>query len=145
MKASGDVYEWLNRPTKLTYDIRAKIRIAEELRSCLLPSAIRYDKDKVMTSYGTNADPMAEITARVNAIEQEIAELQVQKARAIMELEEVFSQLDDKERDVLSRYYITRKSINAIAREMNYHKRWVYGIRARGLDHVREILLNTAQ
>ena len=25
-----EVYEWLNRPTKLTYDIKAKIRLAEE-------------------------------------------------------------------------------------------------------------------
>lgn len=141
---NGELYEWLNRPTKLTYDIKAKIRIAEELRSCLLPSAIRYDKDKIMTSYGTNADPMAEVTARVDAIEQEIIELQKQKARAILELEAVFSKLNDKENEVMSRYYITRKSVPAIAREMTYHKRWVYDLRARGIEHVKEIL-NSAQ
>ena len=44
-----EVYEWLNRPTKLTYDIKAKIRLAEEIRSGLLPTAIRYDKDKIVT------------------------------------------------------------------------------------------------
>ena len=69
-----EVYEWLNRPTKLTYDIKAKIRLAEEIRSGLLPTAIRYDKDKIVTSYGTNADPMTEILARVEAIQKEIAE-----------------------------------------------------------------------
>lgn len=144
MKASGDVYEWLNRPTKLTYDIRAKVRIAEELRSCLLPSAIRYDKDKVVTSYGTNGDPMAEITARVEVIEKEIEKLQWQKATAIIELEDAFAKLDNREHEVMSRYYIARKSVSAIAREMNYHKRWVYEMRARGIEHVKEIL-NTAQ
>lgn len=141
---SGEVYEWLNRPTKLTYDIKAKIRIAEELRSCLLPSAIRYDKDKIMTSYGTNADPMAEITARVDALEKEILQLQWQKATAILELEDVFRKLDNKEYEVMSRYYIARKSMPAIAREMNYNRRWVYEIRRRGIDNIKE-KLNTAQ
>jgi hypothetical protein len=141
MKTS--IHEWLNRPTALTYDIRAKIRIAEELRSCLLPTAIRYDKDKVMTSYGTNADPMAEITARVDAIEREIAELQRQKACAIIELEDVFSQLDRNEHEVMSRYYITRKSISVIAKEMVYQRRSVYDLRAKGIEHVEQILKNS--
>lgn len=143
MKTNGEVYEWLNRPTKLSYDIRAKMRIAEELRSCLLPSAIRYDKDKVMTSYGTNGDPMAEITARVDAIEREIAELQRQKACAIIELEDVFAKLDRNEHEVMSRYYITRKSISAIAKEMVYQRRSVYDLRAKGIEHVRDILKNS--
>lgn len=143
MKTNGEVYEWLNRPTKLSYDIRAKMRIAEELRSCLLPSAIRYDKDKVMTSYGTNGDPMAEITARVDAIEREIAELQRQKACAIIELEDVFAKLDRNEHEVMSRHYITRKSISAIAKEMVYQRRSVYDLRAKGIEHVRDILKNS--
>lgn len=138
-----EVYEWLNRPTKLSYDIRAKIRIAEELRSCLLPSAIRYDKEKVMTSYGTNGDPMAEITARVDSIEREIAELQRQKACAIIELEDVFAKLDRNEHEVMSRYYITRKSISVIAKEMVYQKRSVYDLRAKGIEHVKDILKNS--
>lgn len=137
---SGEVYEWLNRPTKLTYDIKAKIRIAEELRSCLLPSAIRYDKDKVVTSYGTNADPMAEITARVDAIEREIVELNHQKAHAIIELEDAFSKLDKNEHEVMSRYYVARKSITSIAKEMSYTKRRVYDYRAKGIEHIKEYL-----
>lgn len=145
MKTNGEVYEWLNRPTKLLYDIKAKMRIAEEIRSCMLPSAIRYDKDKVVTSYGTNADPMAEFTARVEVIQKEIAELQLQRLTAICELTDVFAELNDRERDVMSRYYISRKSIATIAREMHYHKRWVYDARAKGIEHVKDKLLNTAQ
>ena len=137
---SGEVYEWLNRPTKLTYDIKAKIMIAEELRSCLLPSAIRYDKDKIMTSYGTNADPMAEVAARVDAIERDIAELHREKAHAILELEEAFSMLEKNEHEVMSRYYITRKSVPTIAKEMSYQRRWVYDLRTKGIEHVKEIL-----
>lgn len=140
----NEVYAWLNRPTKLTYDIKAKIRIAEELRSCLLPSAIRYDKDKIVTSYGTNADPMTEIAARVEVVIKEIAELQLQRATAICELDDVFKTLDPRERDVMSRYYISRKSIATICRETNYHKRWVYEMRSRGVDHVKDFL-NTTQ
>ena len=109
-----EVYEWLNRPTKLTYDIKAKIRLAEEIRSGLLPTAIRYDKDKIVTSYGTNADPMTEIMARVEAIQKEIAELQLQRAIAMIELEEVFSKLDKDERTVMSRHYLSRKKIEEI-------------------------------
>jgi hypothetical protein len=139
-----EVYEWLNRPTKLTYDIKAKIRLAEEIRSGLLPTAIRYDKDKIMTSYGTNADPMTEILARVEAIQKEIAELQLQRAIAMIELEEVFSKLDKDEGKVMSRYYLSRKKIEEIHREIHYSTRWVYKLRERGIEDVKN-LLNSSQ
>ena len=139
-----EVYEWLNRPTKLTYDIKAKIRLAEEIRSGLLPTAIRYDKDKIVTSYGTNADPMTEILARVEAIQKEIAELQLQRAVAMIELEEVFSKLDEDEGKVMSRYYLSRKKIEEIHREIHYSTRWVYKLRERGIEDVRN-LLNSSQ
>ena len=139
-----EVYEWLNRPTKLTYDIKAKIRLAEEIRSGLLPTAIRYDKDKIVTSYGTNADPMTEIMARVEAIQKEIAELQLQRAIAMIELEEVFSKLDKDEGKVMSRYYLSRKKIEEIHREIHYSTRWVYKLRERGIEDVRN-LLNSSQ
>jgi DNA-directed RNA polymerase specialized sigma subunit len=139
-----EVYEWLNRPTKLTYDIKAKIRLAEEIRSGLLPTAIRYDKDKIMTSYGTNADPMTEILARVEAIQKEIAELQLQRAIAMIELEEVFSKLDEDEGKVMSRYYLSRKKIEEIHREIHYSTRWVYKLRERGIEDVKN-LLNSSQ
>ena len=139
-----EVYEWLNRPTKLTYDIKAKIRLAEEIRSGLLPTAIRYDKDKIVTSYGTNADPMTEILARVEAIQKEIAELQLQRAIAMIELEEVFSKLDEDEGKVMSRYYLSRKKIEEIHREIHYSTRWVYKLRERGIEDVKN-LLNSSQ
>lgn len=139
-----EVYEWLNRPTKLTYDIKAKIRLAEEIRSGLLPTAIRYDKDKIVTSYGTNADPMTEIMARVEAIQKEIAELQLQRAIAMIELEEVFSKLDEDEGKVMSRYYLSRKNIEEIHREIHYSTRWVYKLRERGIEDVKN-LLNCSQ
>lgn len=139
-----EVYEWLNRPTKLTYDIKAKIRLAEEIRSGLLPTAIRYDKDKIVTSYGTNADPMAEIMARVEAIQKEIAELQLQRAIAMIELEEVFSKLDKDERTVMSRYYVSRKKIEEIHREVPCSTRWAYKLRERGIEDVKN-LLNCSQ
>ena len=139
-----EVYEWLNRPTKLTYDIKAKIRLAEEIRSGLLPTAIRYDKDKIVTSYGTNADPMTEIMARVEAIQKEIAELQLQRAIAMIELEEVFSKLDKDEGKVMSRYYLSRKKIEEIHREIHYSTRWVYKLRERGIEDVKN-LLNSSQ
>ena len=139
-----EVYEWLNRPTQLTYDIKAKIRLAEEIRSGLLPTAIRYDKDKIVTSYGTNADPMTEILARVEAIQKEIAELQLQRAIAMIELEEVFSKLDEDEGKVMSRYYLSRKNIEEIHREIHYSTRWVYKLRERGIEDVRN-LLNCSQ
>lgn len=139
-----EVYEWLNRPTKLTYDIKAKIRLAEEIRSGLLPTAIRYDKDKIVTSYGTNADPMTEILARVEAIQKEIAELQLQRAIAMIELEEVFSKLDKDERTVMSRYYVSRKKIEEIHREVPCSTRWAYKLRERGIEDVKN-LLNCSQ
>jgi DNA-directed RNA polymerase specialized sigma24 family protein len=110
----------------------------------MLPSAIRYDKDKVVTSYGTNADPMAEFTARVEVIQKEIAELQLQRAIAMIELEEVFSKLDKDERTVMSRHYLSRKKIEEIRREIPCTTRWAYKLRERGIEDVKN-LLNSSQ
>ncbi len=45
-----EVYDFLMGPHRKRLEIARKENIIAELRSCLLPGAIRYDKDRVQSS-----------------------------------------------------------------------------------------------
>ena len=67
-----EAYNFLNSARVLHWQwLRLKAK-HDELESCLLPAAIRYDKDKVMTS---PEDQMSKIVAEVNELEKEVNEL----------------------------------------------------------------------
>ena len=69
-------YEFLNSARVLHWQwLRVKAK-HDELESCLLPGAIRYDRDKVQTSPD---DIMGRILAEVNELEQRMEQLQVEK------------------------------------------------------------------
>ena len=58
-------YEFLNSARVLHWQwLRLKAK-HDELQSCLLPAAIRYDKDKVQTS---PEDAMSKIMAEIDAL-----------------------------------------------------------------------------
>ena len=102
-------YEFLNSARVLHWKwLRLKAK-HDELESCLLPAAIRYDKDKVQTS---PEDPMSKIVAEINELEKEMAKVQYQKLKQIEKIEKAISSLvSDEERTALAMRYIDRKSV----------------------------------
>ena len=76
-------YIFLNSARVLHWEwLRLKAK-HDELESCLLPAAIRYDKDKVQTS---PEDPMAKIVAEINELEVEMNKIQLKKSRQIAKM-----------------------------------------------------------
>lgn len=96
----------------------------DELESCLLPAAIRYDKDKVQTS---PSDPMSKIVSEVMELENEMKRIQYNKSRQIAKIDKAISSLESaEERTALSMRYINRVPVAKIAKDMGYSEKRVY-------------------
>jgi hypothetical protein len=74
------IYNYLNSVRVLHWRwLRLKAR-HDELESCLLPAAIRYDKDKVQTSPD---DTISKIVAEISELETQMKAILLAKAERI--------------------------------------------------------------
>lgn len=129
------VYEFLSRPKK--FDMRIKMLEAKRagLMSCLQPSGIRYDLDKVQSS---PEDPMSRVAAEIDAIDREIISLQQEKAGAIVEICDAIDQLTNgNEKTVLTLYWVHGHKLADIAEILGYTRDWAYKIYNRGTRHLK--------
>ena len=109
----NETYDFLMQIRRKEIIIRRKEMQRDELRDCLLPGAVRYDRDKVQSS---PTDKMADVMARVDELDREIEQLKLEKAQAIIEISDVIEKLDnDKEKAVLTAFYIKAASMEAVA------------------------------
>lgn len=123
-------YIFLNSARVLHWEwLRLKAK-HDELESCLLPAAIRYDKDKVQTS---PEDPMAKIVAEINELEVEMNKIQLKKSQQIAKIDKAISTLgSDEERTALTMRYINRIPVTDIAEAMGYSIKRIYQFMDRG-------------
>lgn len=132
------VYDYLLRVRKLELSIWRLCLQHDELQSCLLPAAIRYDKDKVQTS---PEDKLSDVAAAVLDLEKKIQELRHQKAKLVLEINTAINALpDEKESGILTAYYIKRMSMEDVADKVGYSVQHTYRLRKRGVTHLAEIL-----
>lgn len=127
-------YEFLNSVRVLHWRwLRLKAK-HDELESCLLPAAIRYDRDKVQTS---PEDPLAKIVAEINELEEEMIQLQIAKARRIKEITKAIHSIpSDEERTALTMRFINRKPVSEIAEAMGYAEPTIYKFMNQGAERI---------
>lgn len=123
-------YVFLNSARVLHWEwLRLKAK-HDELESCLLPAAIRYDKDKVQTS---PEDAMSKIVAEVTELEKEMNRVQQRKAKQIAKIDKAINTLtSDEERTALTMRYINRIPVTDIADAMGYSIKRIYQFMDRG-------------
>lgn len=110
----------------------------DELQTCLLPGAIRYDGDRVQTSPD---DKMGKIAAEVVDLEAEIRDAKIRKAEQVRQVEEAISTLEDEdEQMVLLAFYGGRIPMSRVADMIHYTPRTAYRIRRRAVQHLAENL-----
>ena len=131
-------YEFLNSARVLHWQwLRLKAK-HDELESCLLPAAIRYDKDKVQTS---PEDPMAKIMAEIAELEKEMIKVQRKKFIQLEKIERTINALgSDEERTALTMRYINRKPIAEIAEEMGYSEPTIYRFMRQGGNNLIKLI-----
>ena len=134
----NETYDFLMQIRRKEIIIRRKETQRDELRACLLPGAIRYDRDRVQS---TPTDKMSEVIARVDELDREIEQLRREKASLIIEIGDAIENLqDDNEKTVLTEFYIARAPMTQAADAINYSVRRAYDFRKRGVIHLGEVL-----
>ena len=121
----NDAYRFLMRVRELDSQIMREELTIAEIKSSLLPGAIRYDKDKVMTS---PEDRLPEVFARIDERERKVAEMRERKAEVIEEIDEALKRMaeeieGDKGRvqvDILYLFYVKRNSLKDTADQVGY-------------------------
>ena len=129
-----EAYEFLNSARVMHWQyLRMKAK-HDELQSCLLPSGICYDKDKVMTSPD---DAVSKICAEIADLEKMMARLQIAKAKRIVAIEKCISALEsEEERTALTLRFINRKPVSEIAIEMGFSDPSIYRFMNEGSKHL---------
>lgn len=136
-----ETYDFLLGPRRIADAIWRKDLRRRELRSCLLPSGITYDKDPVQTS---PEDSMVRIMAEVDELDQQIDTLRRSMAAEILRISRVIDQMDDpREATVLDAYYLGRKSMQEIADHLHYSTRHVYRLRDDGVAKMSQMSIES--
>ena len=118
--------------------INCKLEQVAELRSMLLPGAIRYDKDKVQTS--NNSDSISDTVSKIMELEEkintDIDELVELKSVARENIERMEN---DVEKVILYKRYFNNESFENIAVECGYSWRHIHRLHGEALKNFDKI------
>lgn len=133
-------YQFLNSARILHWEwLRLKAK-HDELETCLLPAAIRYDKDKVQISPD---DSMSKIISEINDLEVEMAKIQKRKSEQIEKIYKEISRLaSDEQRTALTMRYINRIAVTDIAEAMGYAEPTIYKLMNQGGEIIAKSIRN---
>lgn len=126
------VKEFLSKMRNIDLLINCKLEQVAELRNLLTGGAVRYDTEKVQTSFESDrmTDTIAKIIELEKKIDSDIDELVDMKIRA----RELIEKLDDdREKVVLYKRYFDGKSFEQISVECDYSWRWVHVLHGNAL------------
>lgn len=138
-----EVYRLLMAPHWKGLEIARKEKVIAEIKSCLLPGAIRYDKDRVQTS---PSDQISEVMARVDEMERQVKELKAERSRLIIKVSDTLEKLsNDTEKTVLSEWYINRTKPEEIMTIIGYSSRQMYYYKKAGIEHLCDILKDCSE
>lgn len=127
-------YTFLNSSRVLQWQwLRLKAR-HDELKSCLLPAGIRYDKEKIQVM---PEDKFTEVMALVLDLEKRMNELQLKRVEQINKINDALLKIPyDESRTVLTMRFISRTSVAEIAKEMGYAESSIYKFMNQGVDWI---------
>ena len=127
---------WFKQVRKERYEIEHLKELINTAKTGLLPSGIRYDRDKIQTSPDdTMSKVMAKAVDMQRELENSISELQERHIRT----EQLITRLDNSdEREVLRYYYLDSNNgvpltWEQVAIRMNFTVRHVHRIHDRAL------------
>lgn len=130
------IYDFLYKPRNILTQLRSAKSELEGLRLSMLPSAIRYDIDKVISS---PVDPMPKYAERIDELQRKIKELTDQYVKAQDAITDKAIHLDGMEQEVIMLRYVAHKTWNEIAMELNRSERWMFIIHKHAVKHLEKM------
>lgn len=133
-----EAHDILNAVRVIDLQILRLLSKKKMLESCLYPSGIRYDIDKVQ---GSPENQLEKLTGEIFEVERKIRDLYSSKLDKAAEIEALINQVESEEfRTILTLRYIGHMSINKIAESMSYSPDWVYKKHRKAVDEVGKIM-----
>lgn len=126
--------EFLNKIRYIDMMINCKLEQVAELRSMLLPGAIRYDKEIVQSSHTSDqfTDTMAKVIELEEKINADIDELVELKSIAREKIERMENEV---EKLILYKRYFSNESFENIAVECGYSWRHIHRLHSEALKN----------
>lgn len=129
--------EVLRKPGNIRLQLLRAEGELEGLRYSLLPSAIRYDKDKVITSA---SDPMPVYAVRVDELETEIKRLQLAYIKAQQDILQLIRPLNTLEQQVLIKRYLSQKGWNEIILDIGRSKSCIFTTHKNAIKKLAKVV-----
>lgn len=137
------LYQILNKPRFIKNEIRRINERIEDVRIMMLPSAIRYDTDKVVSS---PSDPMLKFAERLDELETErdkkLNDYVI--ARDVL-LQHVDRLDDDRQKDVIQSRFMNEHKFYQVAEVLGYSESQTYRIYADAIDNLEMMIVNESK
>lgn len=135
---SAELYEILSKPRRLKFQICTINSQILNLKDCLMPGAVRYDKDNVQTS---PADRMPQIMAEIG----ELSDKQKELSAELLRINDVIKKIcddyltDELEKTVVLMHHVGMQTFEQIGASISYTKGGVWYIYDKAIDHLEKV------
>lgn len=139
MTMSAELYEVLSRPRKVKLQICSNKSQIESLRSCLYPTGISYEKDKVQKPI--KEDKLSQIEAEIETLEAKEDRLESEFIQSNADVKKLCNMLEDEtEKTVVIMRFIGCQKFDDIATTLSYDVSWVYRIYQKAVKNLEEVI-----
>ncbi len=136
---TDEVYKLLTAPRKTKYRIEQIKSKIIALRYTLMPSAIRYDMDKVQTS---PIDALPDRMAQISELEDKLMEMNQIYQIEINDIIKACNEMGkEPEKTILMMQYVGGLSVITIAGRLNYSVSYTYKLRSSGYDLLNKTIV----
>lgn len=136
---TDEVYKLLTAPRKTKYRIEQIKSKIIALRYTLMPSAIRYDMDKVQTS---PIDALPDRMAQISELEDNLMEMNQIYQIEINDIIKACNEMGkEPEKTILMMQYVGGLSVIPIAGRLNYSVSYTYKLRSNGYDLLNKTIV----
>lgn len=139
-----EAFEYLGQIRRVEREMQRLELAIQQASFSLLPGAVRYDKERVNTSPD---DMMTKTYAEIDEMERELKANYKRKTEYLKEIygtiERIMPEETDSqqiEKNIVTMYFVGRKSIQEISDELNYSTRHTYRLRNRGVKTFAEVM-----
>lgn len=139
-----EAFEYLGQIRRVEREMQRLELAIQQASFSLLPGAVRYDKERVNTSPD---DLMTKTYAEIDEMERELKTNYKRKTEYLKEIygtiERIMPEETDSqqiEKNIVTMYFVGRKSIQEISKEMNYSVQHIYRLRNRGVKTFAEVM-----
>lgn len=110
----------------------------DELQLCMLPAAVRYDKDIVQA---TPENALERVAVEVVDLEREIDQAKRRRAKLMITLSRAIEQLpDERDKQIIVGYYFRGWSLRQLSEELHYNFQYVSQLKKTAIARLSHLL-----